>query len=1452
MVTGDNEQALRDSHVASMWGAGSSWHASTHDAGPPSGDVPSDDIPSAHGVSFRPDDAEPTDTRETLEEMSRVFGVPLADVKLRTDIGAAERARGLGAAAYTEGNEVGFAPGEFQPKTPEGRHTIAHELSHVVQRRGGTPGAGASSTDVERVADDAASAVLDGRMPLVSAASVIGAARKPQDPADNAPPRGSYRVESSVGNVVITFNADDVRSWWGQATQVAFGLIVKEMYSGVTDAVVAACGRDVDVVPGTMWAKPADEKTRSVVFEADLQVAVVAWFKRHHPEIGRRPLRTSGGEAAPKRAPSSLGGAQARPEEPDPVVASPAAQHVEEVYGCLLRNFGGHVVFARDHATLEDLLVFHAAAPSAFAHLPSTSGAPKDRSAWESFLDRWYESLHRKGDPRGEPDGDEGGVPKFVPHARLDIAPALPAYVTGSELRAQVKFDEKDPDNAAMNIDTHRARVDWSLVDRATGKVIDSGPFMEAPGDIEWKPDLPSRPGRYFLRAVVTSPYFKKGSAPVLESDDLAVVTEAELGRRTFDQALVGKDKPFARGADGTLSASPGVQPRTLYDEVSATDAQLGGLRAMHEKGQLPEAEYSQYRAHFDQQRAGLSAWQEKLDEPGSRPYLVRGTFVSRETSTAIEIKAYMSGHVRPGRYEVQAVDTTLDLEQPNHHAGKAEIAEAGQSRAELEKQAIHNMASDWGVYNDYPPGKIRLAIQLHESPEVLELTPIETTSTRKTAKNVLKGFATLGGLALLAASPFTGGSTAAAGLVILTSVAGVGATILEIQERAAREGGLKIDGRLALDVASIASNALGLGGMSRGLQGLSAGARTMYYGAALGLDAAQGFLLASEVHEEIIAIDAQYTLKINQAGTDEEKQKLQRERDSLVAELVGHAALSGLFLVVSAGHNARAAGGAWQSGIKYHVSEEIEAIARRGDEAEIRQALKSRPISFHERAYLQEVLSSPKAGEASQGKEAPRVEVVEDHMPRTAEHAGGEFHNHLMGVPGVDYFVSKAGDGSVFVLFDRCYAILAQDKQLQAESPHAWRVAQKTKQDFAELDRQRAPIEEKMELLSRGLGKILAASDETPFNESYDLRDELVKRFIDPGGRAYRSYARGAMKQLAKDGVSYSEQSVSPKKLDERFPEEAMAQARKELQAEGIDTDVRFLAMMPTKLFGARAGGKDFHAFMDTMKKVLARGDVIGIDVAGPEVHLFTAEGRARFRDVYEAISAAAKARDRALVFRPHVGEGFAARDEQRHVTGDHAHEKLARQNIEALIETLEGIGYNAEKAQSDGVIVRFGHQAHATPEQIQRMAKMGVIAEANLGSNMETHSISKLEEHPLLYQLYYQQRTVLSTDGQGVMNTSMKDQVKDARQLIERFKAGEFPLVLDGQPRRFVELSPEEQLRFDVSHLLRWAAESGAMVKQGDSQDLARRTKYLPVPKVPPPHDDDDKYGPFAPYAR
>jgi hypothetical protein len=47
------------------------------------------------------------------------------------------QAPAMGATAYTEGTDLHFAPGEYQPGSPRGQELIGHELSHVVQQSEG-------------------------------------------------------------------------------------------------------------------------------------------------------------------------------------------------------------------------------------------------------------------------------------------------------------------------------------------------------------------------------------------------------------------------------------------------------------------------------------------------------------------------------------------------------------------------------------------------------------------------------------------------------------------------------------------------------------------------------------------------------------------------------------------------------------------------------------------------------------------------------------------------------------------------------------------------------------------------------------------------------------------------------------------------------------------------------------------------------------------------------------------------------------------------------------------------------------------------------------------------------------------------------------------------------------------------------------------------------------------
>lgn len=73
----------------------------------------------------------------TRREMESRIGFDFGRVRLHTDARAGESAQGLSARAYTVGSDVVFAPGRYAPQTTEGRHLLAHELTHVVQQTSG-------------------------------------------------------------------------------------------------------------------------------------------------------------------------------------------------------------------------------------------------------------------------------------------------------------------------------------------------------------------------------------------------------------------------------------------------------------------------------------------------------------------------------------------------------------------------------------------------------------------------------------------------------------------------------------------------------------------------------------------------------------------------------------------------------------------------------------------------------------------------------------------------------------------------------------------------------------------------------------------------------------------------------------------------------------------------------------------------------------------------------------------------------------------------------------------------------------------------------------------------------------------------------------------------------------------------------------------------------------------
>lgn len=120
----------------------------------------------------------------TRQFMEPRFGVDLSGVRVHTDAQAAASARAVQARAYTVGQDVVFAEGQFTPGTNGGRELLAHELAHTVQQRGGSgsPPIDAPHSDHERTARSAARDIAGGQhLQTALPSAAVGLSRSPDD-----------------------------------------------------------------------------------------------------------------------------------------------------------------------------------------------------------------------------------------------------------------------------------------------------------------------------------------------------------------------------------------------------------------------------------------------------------------------------------------------------------------------------------------------------------------------------------------------------------------------------------------------------------------------------------------------------------------------------------------------------------------------------------------------------------------------------------------------------------------------------------------------------------------------------------------------------------------------------------------------------------------------------------------------------------------------------------------------------------------------------------------------------------------------------------------------------------------------------------------------------------------------------------------------------------------------
>ncbi|MHA7291329.1 hypothetical protein ACX80V_17035 [Arthrobacter sp. MDT3-24] len=573
---------------------------------------------------------------------------------------------------------------------------------------------------------------------------------------------------------------------------------------------------------------------------------------------------------------------------------------------------------------------------------------------------------------------DDRPVPRWLPRGRLEVAPALRQYVTGSSVQVSLTWDHTVDSQAGMVLLPGHCDYEWQV--RRNGKIVDSEGaawlFDNRTTDLK----LTGDPGVFTISVVATSRHFLTPNQKFRARTVLKVVDEKTADKQAFDKVATAEEGPFDRGRRGELRLKPRQKPITASQELQSLAITEGAINQLLAEHSLTPGNHRILAAELARQRGALE--QAEAETAGGSPYIVRGSFVSREDSTSIPLKVLLHFMDRgtvdgSGTYSVLLHDTTFGT--VTQHPGFARGPVARDVNAQyttIEIQALEDMADEFHEHNDYPDGTIHLAAQLMNSNHVWEATR-DTANKRKTGKRILGGIALVGGIALLFVP---GGGAVSAGIFAVTATAGVGAVALEIEDRMAKEGELKFDRRLALDVLQVVSVALPFGRLTRVLAEASALTKTGYLLTMTGVDIAQGFLITADVRDQLNLIEANTELAVWRATTQKEKQTILADRDRKVGQIIGGAMVNGGFILISIGGGIKPIAATLRNGTRVMVREpvtrlpdsgraSIESTLARGwfEHSNAKGERERAVLSSEERDFLrQELETSPRENDES------------------------------------------------------------------------------------------------------------------------------------------------------------------------------------------------------------------------------------------------------------------------------------------------------------------------------------------------------------------------------------------------------------------------------------------------------------------------------------------------------
>lgn len=107
---------------------------------------------------------------DTQNYMSQSFGRDFSQVRIHTGNKSSEMNRSIQAKAFTHGSDIYFNSGQYNPNTQDGKHLLAHELTHVVQQKGGS-----ATTKIQRSIGDVFGGIGLGGVAGALAGAGVGA-----------------------------------------------------------------------------------------------------------------------------------------------------------------------------------------------------------------------------------------------------------------------------------------------------------------------------------------------------------------------------------------------------------------------------------------------------------------------------------------------------------------------------------------------------------------------------------------------------------------------------------------------------------------------------------------------------------------------------------------------------------------------------------------------------------------------------------------------------------------------------------------------------------------------------------------------------------------------------------------------------------------------------------------------------------------------------------------------------------------------------------------------------------------------------------------------------------------------------------------------------------------------------------------------------------------------------